>query len=95
MEEFQTAVLNPGSKTMSVMHETFNLDESDVEMIKLFLDDFEEHGLATRKPIINKAATPAIRNAGIGDKLKLLMLSFSLRRISLSRLDSDAGMPSS
>jgi cytochrome c553 len=54
LEEFQTAVLNPTGKTMSVMHETFSLDESDVEMLKLFLDEFEEKGLTTRKPIINK-----------------------------------------
>jgi len=54
VEEFQKAVLNPGSKTMSVMHQTFNLNESDVELIKLWLDNFEEHGLEKNKPIINK-----------------------------------------
>jgi len=54
LEEFQKAVLNPTGQTMSVMHETFDLNESDVEMIKLFLDDFEAHGLATKKPVINK-----------------------------------------
>ncbi|MBE9519402.1 MAG: cytochrome c3 family protein [Bacteroidetes bacterium] len=54
LEEFTKAVLNPSSKTMSTMHQTFNLDEGDVELIKLFLDDFEEHGLTKRKPIINK-----------------------------------------
>jgi len=54
LEEFQTAVLNPTGATMSVMHQTFNLEESDVEMIKMFLDDFEEQGLATKKPVINK-----------------------------------------
>jgi cytochrome c553 len=54
LEEFQKAVLNPSGKTMSVVHQTFNLNESDVEMLKLFLDDFEEHGLATQKPVINK-----------------------------------------
>ncbi len=54
VETFQKAVLNPGSITMSAMHQTFNLTESDVEMIKIFLDDFEEHGLETQKPVINK-----------------------------------------
>ena len=54
LEEFTKAVLNPSSKTMSTMHQTFNLDAGDVELIKLFLDDFEEHGLTKRKPIINK-----------------------------------------
>lgn len=54
LEEFTKAVLNPSSKTMSTMHQTFNLDEGDVELIKLFLDDFEEHGLSKRKPVINK-----------------------------------------
>ena len=54
LEEFQKAVLNPTSKTMSVMHLTFNLNEADIEMIKLFLDTFEEQGLNTEKPIINK-----------------------------------------
>ena len=54
LEEFTKAVLNPSSTTMSMMHQTFNLDEGDVELIKLFLDDFEEHGLTKRKPIINK-----------------------------------------
>jgi len=54
LEEFQKAVLNPTSKTMSVMHQTFNLNESDVALIKLFLDDFEEHGLEKKKPVINK-----------------------------------------
>ncbi len=54
LEEFQKAVLNPTSKTMSVMHQTFNLNESDVELIKLFLDDFEEHGLEKTKPVVNK-----------------------------------------
>jgi hypothetical protein len=39
---------------MSVMHQTFNLNESDVELIKLFLDDFEVHGLEKKKPVINK-----------------------------------------
>jgi len=54
LEEFKAAVLSPTSKTMSVMHGTFNLNESDVEMIKLFLDDFEEQGMAKKKPVINK-----------------------------------------
>jgi hypothetical protein len=54
LEEFEAAVLNPTSKTMSAMHETFELNESDVEMIKLFLDEFEEQGLRTKKPVINK-----------------------------------------
>jgi len=54
LEEFQNAVLNPTSKTMSVMHQTFNLNESDVEQIKLFLDEFESVGLTKQKPVINK-----------------------------------------
>lgn len=54
LEEFQNAVLNPAGQTMQVMHETFSLNESDVEMLKLFLDDFEERGLTTKKPVINK-----------------------------------------
>lgn len=54
IEEFTRAVLHPTGKTMSAMHQTFNLSDSDVEMIKLFLDDFEEHGLETKKPVINK-----------------------------------------
>jgi len=54
LEEFQNAVLNPSGQTMAKMHETFNLNESDVEMLKLFLDDFEAKGLATKKPVINK-----------------------------------------
>ncbi len=54
LEDFQKAVMNPTGRTMSVMHETFNLNESDVEMIKLFLDDFEVKGLRKKKPVINK-----------------------------------------
>ena len=54
LQEFTKAVLNPISTTMSTMHQTFNLDEGDVELIRLFLDDFEEHGLSKRKPVINK-----------------------------------------
>lgn len=54
IEEFSKAVLQPTGKTMSSMHQTFNLSDSDVEMIKLFLDDFEAHGLAVKKPVINK-----------------------------------------
>jgi hypothetical protein len=54
VEEFKAAVLNPAGVTMTTMHETFNLSEEDVELIKVFLDDFEEKGLATRKPVINK-----------------------------------------
>jgi len=54
LEEFQRAVLNPTGTTMSKMHQTFHLNESDVELIKLFLDNFEEHGLTKRKPVINK-----------------------------------------
>jgi len=54
LEEFENAVLNPTGRTMSVMHQTFHLNESDVEMIKLFLDDFEEQGLRKQKPVINK-----------------------------------------
>jgi len=54
LEDFQRAVLNPASVTMSKMHQTFHLTEGDVELIKLFLDDFEEKGLTKKKPVINK-----------------------------------------
>lgn len=54
LEEFQKAVLNPTSKTMSVMHQTFHLNESDVEQIKLFLNEFESTGLTKQKPVVNK-----------------------------------------
>ncbi len=54
LEEFEQAVLNPTSKTMSVMHQTFHLNEADVEQIKLFLDEFETVGLSKKKPVINK-----------------------------------------
>ncbi len=53
-EAFRKAVLDPSGVTMSAMHQTFDLADSDVEMIKLFLDDFEEHGLEKKKPVINK-----------------------------------------
>ena len=53
-EEFRRAVLEPSGRTMSEMHRTFNLGESDVEMIKLFLDDLEEKGLEKKKPVVNK-----------------------------------------
>jgi hypothetical protein len=52
--EFQKAVMEPAGITMAAMHQTFNLNESDLEMIKLFLDDFEERGLEKKKPVINK-----------------------------------------
>ena len=54
LEEFSRAVLKPAGKTMSVMHESFNLAESDVEMIKFFLDTLAEEGIARKKPVINK-----------------------------------------
>jgi hypothetical protein len=54
LEDFEKAVLNPTSMTMSVMHETFNLNESDIENIKLYLDEFEKTGLTKQKPVINK-----------------------------------------
>ncbi|MFH0757171.1 MAG: cytochrome c3 family protein [Bacteroidota bacterium] len=54
VETFQKAVLTPGSMTMSAMHSTFQLTEGDVELIKMFLDDFEGHGLEKEKPVINK-----------------------------------------
>jgi len=54
LADFEKAVLNPTSKTMSVMHETFNLNESDIENIKLYLDEFESTGLTKQKPVINK-----------------------------------------
>ena len=54
LEEFQGALLNPAGITMSRMHQTFHLDESDVASIKVFLDDFADKGLSKKKPIINK-----------------------------------------
>ena len=54
VEDFKNAVLNPTSVTMASMHRTFNLDDEDVELIKVFLDDFEERGLEKKKPVINK-----------------------------------------
>ena len=54
IEEFQKAVLSPTGRTMSVMHQTFNLTESEVSLIKLYLDELEEKGLAKKKPVINK-----------------------------------------
>ncbi|MCK4746063.1 MAG: hypothetical protein KAT15_03470, partial [Bacteroidales bacterium] len=54
MEDFKKAVLDPTSVTMASMHQTFHLDEGDVEMIKVFLDHFEERGLEKKKPVINK-----------------------------------------
>lgn len=54
VEEFTQAVLNPTGTTMSVVHQSFNLNESDIEMIKHFLDEFEKTGLTTKKPVINK-----------------------------------------
>lgn len=53
-EEFTKAVMNPTGRTMSVTHQTFNLNEADVALIKEFLDHFEEQGLTKTKPIINK-----------------------------------------
>ena len=53
-EEFRRAVLEPSGRTMTEMHRTFNLAESDVEMIKLFLDDLEGKGLEKKKPVVNK-----------------------------------------
>ncbi|HER07833.1 MAG TPA: hypothetical protein ENO20_02885 [Bacteroides sp.] len=52
--EFREAVLNPTGRTMSAMHGTFGLNESDVTMIKLYLDVFEEEGMIKKKPVINK-----------------------------------------
>lgn len=54
IEEFTTAVMNPTGRTMSIVHQSFNLEESDIELIKYFLDEFEKEGLSKRKPIINK-----------------------------------------
>jgi cytochrome c553 len=54
LEDFSKAVTSPTGKTMSVVHQTFNLTESDVEMIKLYLDHVEETGLRKKKPVINK-----------------------------------------
>jgi cytochrome c553 len=54
LAEFQQAVMNPSGGTMGEMHKTFSLNESDVELIKMFLDDFAEKGLRKSKPVINK-----------------------------------------
>ncbi len=54
LEDFQKAVLSPSGETMSRMHQTFHLNEIDVEHIKVFLDHFEEQGLTKKKPVINK-----------------------------------------
>jgi len=54
LEEFKRAVLDPGGRTMSRVHQTFNLTEAEVTLIKFFLDEFEEAGLAKKKPVINK-----------------------------------------
>ncbi|MDF1575078.1 MAG: cytochrome c3 family protein [Bacteroidales bacterium] len=54
LDEFRKAVLNPVGVTMGEMHRTFHLNESDVEMIKLYLDDFSGYGLSKTKPVINK-----------------------------------------
>jgi hypothetical protein len=53
-EGFRNAVLNPTGRTMGQMHSTFHLTDSDVDQIKMFLDDFAEHGLEKAKPVINK-----------------------------------------
>jgi len=54
LEEFSKAVLSPTGETMARVHQTFDLNESDLEQIKLFLDHFEEQGLSKKKPVINK-----------------------------------------
>jgi cytochrome c553 len=54
LEDFRNAVLNPTGVTMGKMHSTFNLSDTDIEQIKMFLDDFAEHGLEKAKPVINK-----------------------------------------
>ncbi len=54
VETFTNAVMNPSGRTMSVVHESFNLNEAEVALIKEYLDHLEEEGLTTRKPIINK-----------------------------------------
>lgn len=54
VEEFTRAVMNPTGRTMMATHASFNLNEAEIELIKEYLDHFEEEGLTTRKPIINK-----------------------------------------
>ncbi|MFZ5939355.1 MAG: cytochrome c3 family protein [Bacteroidota bacterium] len=51
---FKKAVMSPTGKVMSEVHKTFTLEEPDIEMIKIFLDRFEEKGLKKQKPVINK-----------------------------------------
>jgi len=53
-EEFTNAVMNPSGRTMMVVHQSFNLNEAEIGLIKEFLDHFEEEGLTKTKPIINK-----------------------------------------
>ncbi len=53
-EEFLAAVTNPTGRTMSVVHNSFNLTDAEFLLIKKFLDHFEEQGLTKRKPVINK-----------------------------------------
>ena len=53
-EEFTQVVMSPPGRTMSVVHESFDLNESEIGLIKEFLDHFEEKGLAKQKPVINK-----------------------------------------
>ncbi len=54
LQAFTSAVLNPSGKTMSMAHQSFNLTEADVELIKNYLDHFEQTGLTKRKPVVNK-----------------------------------------
>lgn len=54
VEEFTRVVMDPPGTTMSVVHKTFNLNETEIGLIKEFLDHFEEEGLTKRKPVINK-----------------------------------------
>jgi hypothetical protein len=54
VEEFTKAVMNPSGRTMGVVHESFNLNEAEVALIKEYLDHFEEQGLTKDKPVINR-----------------------------------------
>ncbi len=54
VDEFTRAVMNPTGKTMAVVHESFNLNEAEIALIKEFMNHFEEEGLSTQKPVINK-----------------------------------------
>ncbi|MEZ5070566.1 MAG: cytochrome c3 family protein [Bacteroidales bacterium] len=54
VEDFQKAVLQPTGRTMSQVHGSFHLNESELILVKAYLDDFATRGLEKQKPVINK-----------------------------------------